>query len=301
VVAAAARAGLLDARGDLLAAVVAVEAVAQEQAAAAIALALHLGVVRGASPVDDAGEARLDLPSLVLGTTVGALALSSDDLPTEAGGRLSGRASWVAPLVPEGIVLVGARRRAEASPDAVVCAASLSGPGVIVEPMETAGLLGIVCGHVRFADTPCVVLGDTSPVMASIRILLAAAGIGMGQRALRESLTAARGQGRTIDAGGEQTIQGLLADTATELDAAMLLTWKAATASLLSLAEASMAKLAATDATQRAVARATQIVGADAFRLGHVIGRLAQDVRALELFAGRTEALRDAVAAETLP
>jgi alkylation response protein AidB-like acyl-CoA dehydrogenase len=62
-----------------------------------------------------------------------------------------------------------------------------------------------------------------------------------------------------------------------------------------------MAKLAATEATQRAVARATQVVGVDSFRSGHIVERLAQDVRALELFAGRTEALREAVALETLP
>ena len=62
-----------------------------------------------------------------------------------------------------------------------------------------------------------------------------------------------------------------------------------------------MAKLAATEATQRAVARATQVVGADSFRAGHIVERLSQDVRALELFAGRTEALREAVALETLP
>jgi hypothetical protein len=42
-------------------------------------------------------------------------------------------------------------------------------------------------------------------------------------------------------------------------------------------------------------------VGAEAFRRGHVVERLAQDVRALEVFAGRTEALREAVAGETLP
>jgi alkylation response protein AidB-like acyl-CoA dehydrogenase len=136
--------------------------------------------------------------------------------------------------------------------------------------------------------------------MTRVRILLASAGLGMGRRALNEALHAAhalRGRG----AGGEQTVQGLLADAATELDAAMLLTWKAASSSTLSLAEASMAKLAATDATLRAVARATQVIGVDSFRRGHIIESLTQDVRALELFAGRTEALRDAVASETLP
>jgi alkylation response protein AidB-like acyl-CoA dehydrogenase len=96
-------------------------------------------------------------------------------------------------------------------------------------------------------------------------------------------------------------VQGLLADTATELEAAKVLVWKAASAPSLSLAEASMAKLAATEAAQGAVVRATQVVGVDSFRAGHSVERLAQEVRALELFAGRTEALREAVAAEVLP
>ena len=121
----------------------------------------------------------------------------------------------------------------------------------------------------------------------------------MGRRALHEALQVARALGRT-GAGGEQTVQGLLADAATELDAAMLLMWKAASAGTPSLAEASLAKLAATEATQRAVARATQIVGSASFTAGHIIDRLARDVRALELFAGRTEALREAAAAELL-
>jgi alkylation response protein AidB-like acyl-CoA dehydrogenase len=122
----------------------------------------------------------------------------------------------------------------------------------------------------------------------------------MGRRALDEALHAAhalRGRG----AGGEQTVQGLLADAATQLDAAMLLTWKAASAAALSLSDASMAKLAATEATLGAVARATQVIGVDSFRRGHIVEGLTQDVRALELFAGRTEALREAVAGEMLP
>jgi len=153
---------------------------------------------------------------------------------------------------------------------------------------------------VRLDGAPFTALGPTMPFMSRVRTLLSAAGLGMGRRALHEALVAAHGR-TGHGAGGEQTVQGLLADAATELDAAMLLTWKAAAASTLSFAAASMAKLAATEATQRAVARATQVVGADSFRRGHIIERLAQDVRTLELFAGRTEALREAVALETLP
>ncbi len=132
-----------------------------------------------------------------------------------------------------------------------------------------------------------------------MRILLAAAGLGMGSARCARRCDAARAYIRN-GAGGEQTVQGLLADAATELDAARLLTWKAASGDWASLGEASAAKLVATEATQRAVARATQVIGGDSFRRGHIVEQLAQDVRALELFAGRTEALREAVARDYL-
>jgi alkylation response protein AidB-like acyl-CoA dehydrogenase len=81
-----------------------------------------------------------------------------------------------------------------------------------------------------------------------------------------------------------------------------MLTWKAAASGdEVSLAEAPQAKLAATGAAQAAVVRATQVVGVDSFRRGHIIERLTQDVRAIELFAGRTETLREAVAEAELP
>jgi len=289
VVARAARAGLITAHLDLLSAALMIDAVAWDSAPAAIILALHTGVVSGL-----AGDARVD--TLVRGDVVGAIALSSEDVPSSENGRLTGRASWVAPLVERSLAIIGVRGR-----DGLEAAAvALDAGGVAREPVTSAALAGLVCGHVRFDGAAFTAVGATMPVMSRLRVLLAAAGLGMGRRALHEALTVARGHtGR--GAGGEQTVQGLLADAATELDAARMLMWKAATSSTLSLAEASMAKLASTDATQRAVARATQVVGADSFRSGHIVEQLAQDVRALELFAGRTEALREAVAAETLP
>jgi alkylation response protein AidB-like acyl-CoA dehydrogenase len=274
---------------DLLAAAVAVEALAYESSSAGVSLALHTGVTAGLQ-----GDNRF--ADLARGKAVGAIALSSDDVPVGENGRLSGRAAWVTPLTPLGVAVVGVR----SGEGLVAAAVSLNAPGVMQEAVDTAALGGVVCGHLRLDGTPFVALGATMPFMSRIRILLAAAGLGMGRRALHEALVAAHGH-TGHGAGGEQTVQGLLADAATELEAAMLLTRKAALAREPSLADASMAKLAATEATQRAVARATQVVGADSFRRGHLIDRLAQDVRTLELFAGRTEALREAVAIETLP
>ena len=298
VVQRAAREGLLDPRADLLAVAVAAEAMAFESPAAAVIFAMHSGTALAM-----AGDGRFG--SLFNGETVAAVSLSSDDAPVEQGGRLTGRAPWVAPITAHGIAVVGPRRGGERAAFAV----ALDAPGVAIEPVRTAALAGVVCAHVTFADAPCTPIGATLPVMVRLRILMAAAGLGIGRRALREALAAAArtprpGSGNAA-AAGEQTVQGLLADAATELDAAMLLTWKAALGTTvgtrLSLADASMAKLASTGAVQRAVERATQVVGADSFQRGHIIERLAQDVRALELFAGRTEALREAVAAETLP
>jgi alkylation response protein AidB-like acyl-CoA dehydrogenase len=289
IVTAAVRAKLVDPRADLLTAAVVIEAVAWDSAGAAVALAMHTGVTMGL----EASEANGDLTR---GEVVGAIALSSDEVPVVGQGSLFGRASWVTPLTTHGLAIVGVRDGESLAAAAV----RLDAAGVTQEPVETAGLGGLVSGHVRFERTPFTPAGATQPFMSRARVLLAAAGLGMGRRALHEALAVARGH-RDRGAGGEQTVQGLLADAATELDAARMLTWKAASAPGLSLSDASMAKLLATEATQRAVARATQVVGADSFRAGHIVERLAQDVRALELFAGRTEALREAVALETLP
>ena len=307
---AAARAGLLDPEADLLAVAVAVEALARESPAGAVILALHSGTALAVA-LDDR------FSSLFRGAAVAAVELSSDDMPVEQDGHLSGRAPWVAPMTDHGIAFVGSRDNGARAAYAV----ALDAPGVTIELVGTAALAGLLCGHVTFTRVRCEPIGATLPIMTRIRILMAAAGLGMGRRALHEALTTARAA-RTA-AAGEQTVHGLLADSATELDAAMLMTWKAALAVRathasprhqkdasppreadalpLHLAEASLAKLMATGTAQRAVARATQVVGADSFPRGHIIERLAQDVRALELFAGRTEALRAAVAADLFP
>jgi alkylation response protein AidB-like acyl-CoA dehydrogenase len=287
-IAAIARAGLIGAHTDALTATVVVDSLAGESASAAIALAFHAGVVLGLG----AGSRVAGLGD---GSRIGAVALSTERVPEVRGSRLTGVASWVAPLTGGGVAVVGARQ----GPDLIAAAVALDSPGVSIDEVPTAALRGVRCGHVACADAACEVVGPPQPFMALVRVLLAAAGLGMGQRAVDIALKAAHGY-RGRGAGGEQTVQGLLADAATELEAARVLVWKAASAPHLALADASMAKLAATEAAQGAVLRATQVVGADSFRAGHPIERLAQDVRALELFAGRTEALREAAAEAVL-
>jgi alkylation response protein AidB-like acyl-CoA dehydrogenase len=233
VVREAATTGLIDPAGELLAAAVAVEAMATECASGAIALALHTAALAAFE-----GPA---LAALTDGSRVAAFTLSTDDLPAVRDSWITGRASWVGPLTTRGVALVAGREDDEL----LACAVDLDGAGVAIEAIATAALAGLAFGHVTFDGAACQPLGSPLPLMGRVRVLLAAAGLGMGRRALREALAAARVYKRT-GAGGEQTVQGLLADAATELDAAMLLMWKAAHGAPISLAEASMAKLAAT-------------------------------------------------------
>jgi alkylation response protein AidB-like acyl-CoA dehydrogenase len=289
VVMGAARIGIIDPQVDLLAAALAVEALATESPAAGMTLALHTTTLK----------ARLSqgslIDSLARGETVGALVLSSDDVPTMEDGRLSGRASWVGPITERGVAVIGARQGVQV----VACGVVLDDQRIHVSEVKTSALRGLVWAYLAFSGAPYVAAGETTSIMARARTLIASVALGICNRALRESLAVVR---REHGAGGEQTVQGLLADTATELEAARMLTWKAAArGDDVSLAEASQAKLAATSAAQAAVVRATQVVGVDSFRRGHVIERLTQDVRAIELFAGRTETLREAVAEAELP
>ena len=302
IISGAARVGLIDPHIDLFSAVVAVEAMASESASAALTFALHTSIV-----LSVAGDDRFT--GLARGEAVAAVGLASDDVASAHEGTLSGRASWVGPLTNRGVAVLGVRRTGEDDALRTAVLIELEQPGLTVDRIETAALDGFVCGHLELKRMPFMDLGSPIPIMARVRTLLAAAGLGMGRRALREALETARtpesvpapGRQPYRGAGGEQTAQGLLADAATELDAAAMLTYKAATGAVPQLADASMAKLAATEATQRAVARATQVVGAASFGAGHIVERLARDVRALELFAGRTEALREAVAEGVLP
>jgi alkylation response protein AidB-like acyl-CoA dehydrogenase len=298
VVAAAARVGLKEPPIDLMSAVAATEAMAYESVSTATTFALHTVGVLSLAGHDGFSD-------VIRGEHVAALSLSSsEESAVERERRLSGRAAWVAPMTAHGVAIVGAR----VDGDLAAFAVRLDSEGVAAKVITTAALRGLVCSHVVFTNTPCVGIGPTTPIMARMRLLISAVGLGIGRRALREALATARAAGELNPgpdsgqrAAGEQTVQGLLADAATELDAGAVLTWRGASAGTLSLAEASMAKLAVTAAAQRAVERATQVVGGMTLEAGQIIERLAQDVRALELFAGRTEALRAAVAEEILP
>jgi butyryl-CoA dehydrogenase len=136
------------------------------------------------------------------------------------------------------------------------------------------------------------------------RVAIAAQALGIGEAALAEAIDHAKRReqfGQPI--ANYQAIQWMLADIATELDAARMLTLKAAAAKdrqEKSPAEASMAKLAASEAAHKAADKAMQILASAGYRRGSVVERLFRDVRATEIYQGTSEAQRMIIAATVL-
>lgn len=138
-----------------------------------------------------------------------------------------------------------------------------------------------------------------------LRASVAAAACGMAQRALDEALAHARSRvqfGRPL--ARLQLVQQKLAVMASELDAARLLTYRAArvadTASRGLTRVSAMAKWYATEMAQRAVDQAVQIHGGAGVMATSPVDRLYRAVRALRIYEGPTEIQQLVVARELL-
>lgn len=125
------------------------------------------------------------------------------------------------------------------------------------------------------------------------RIGIAAQAVGIAQGAFEEALAYAREReqfGKAISTF--QAIQHYLADMSTELDAARLLTWKAAwtkdSRKRFSL-EAAQAKLYASEMAQRVTNKALQIHGGYGYIREYNVERYFRDARITEIYEGTSE------------
>jgi len=127
-----------------------------------------------------------------------------------------------------------------------------------------------------------------------LRPTVGAAACGMGSRALAEALAHARARRQFGKPLAEfQLVQAKLARMATDLTAARLLVYRAAWeadrgAARITL-EAAMAKSFATEAAQRIVDDAVQVLGGAGVLASHPVDRLYRSVRALRIYEGTTE------------
>ncbi len=137
------------------------------------------------------------------------------------------------------------------------------------------------------------------------RASVAAAALGFARRALDESIAHAKARrmfGATL--GDLQLTQAALGDMATGIDAAALLTYRAAwrrdVQKLPTTREAAMAKMTATETAQQVIDRAVQMFGGRGVTCGEITERLYREIRALRIYEGATEVQKLIVARELL-
>lgn len=136
------------------------------------------------------------------------------------------------------------------------------------------------------------------------RTTVAGAALGFAQRALDEALAHAMARpmfGKTL--ADFQLTQAALAEMATEVDAARLLTYRAAWLrdnGGTVTKEVAMAKMTATESAQRVIDRAVQMFGGRGVVHGQVAERLYRDIRALRIYEGATEVQKLIIGRELL-
>ena len=310
---------------DYISYALAIEAIAHASATVAVALSVTNSLV--AELIAHAGKDRQRerwLRRLAKGEAIGAFALSEPDAGTDAANQqtkavrsgseyhITGRKVWVANAEEAAVVILFARTRP-----------GLRGQGVtaFLVPMDTPGIrrtaradslgvrgLGCMDLELDITVSDDQVLGPVDQgfslaiwALQGGRGAIAAQALGIGEAALDEAIAYAKRReqfGQPI--ANYQAIQWMLADMATELAAARMLTLKAAAAKdrqEKSACEASMAKLAASEAAHKAADKAMQILASAGYRRGSLVERLFRDVRATEIYQGTSEAQRMIIAA----
>ena len=143
---------------------------------------------------------------------------------------------------------------------------------------------------------------DTLKILDKGRITIGALSVGLGRGALEESVAYSKDRkafGKSIS--DFQALRFMMADMATELDAARLLVFRAAMlcdAGRPYTQEAAMAKLFASEAACRAAAQGVQIHGGYGFTREFMVERIYRDVKLCTIGEGTSEIQRLVIARE---
>ncbi len=138
-----------------------------------------------------------------------------------------------------------------------------------------------------------------------VRSTVGAAALGLARRALDETLQRVTTRQLFGGAMAEMpVVQGHLADMGLDVDAAALMVYRAAWtkdrgAPRISR-EASLAKLAGTEAASRVIDTAVQLHGGDGVRTGSKVEELYREVRALRIYEGASDIQKVIIARQML-
>jgi alkylation response protein AidB-like acyl-CoA dehydrogenase len=313
---------------DYVSYALAIEAIAKASATVAVSLVVTNSLV--AELLAHAGRDQQRerwLRRLATGQVIGAFALSELEAGTDAANqkttavragdryRIRGHKVWVANAEHAAIAVVFACTRPGLRGQGVTAfLVPMDAPGITrTGHADSLGVRGLGCmdldldvtvGDEQVLGRVDQGFGLATWALQGGRVAIAAQALGIGEAALAEAVAYAKRReqfGKPI--ASYQAIQWMLADIATELDAARMLTLKAAAAKdrqERSTLEASMAKLAASEAAHKAADKAMQILASAGYRRGSVVERLFRDARATEIYQGTSEAQRMIIAAKVL-
>ena len=310
---------------DYISYALALEAVAHASAVVSVIASVNNSLV--AEPIAAFGsdaQKQTWLRRLATGDALGAFALSEEQAGSDAANQqtaarldengyvLNGRKVWVANAEAADVAIVFAATQPGSRGRGVgAFLVPLDAPGITrVAATDSLGVRGLGCADLELKDVQVggdALLGGPGDgfqiamwALDGGRVAIAAQALGVGQAALDAALAHAKQHeafGQPI--ANYQAIQWMLADSATELDAARMLMLKAADARGRRdrpTVEAAMAKLAASEAAHRAADRAMQILASQGYRRGSVVERLFRDVRATEIYQGTSEVQRMVIA-----
>jgi alkylation response protein AidB-like acyl-CoA dehydrogenase len=279
-----------------------VEQVARKSAAVASIVGSHAVATMAM------GDAVADRKSLESGASLATIAAADAATLTAAakggGFQLDGGARLVVSAVGADWLVLPAEL--DGKPAAFVVAASASGVH-IAEPADMLGFVGNGTADVTLTGVQvdaAAHLGDGVAAADYLRIVQAALGVGLARGALDAAVTDVRERKESGDrADRSQSVQWLLADIATDAEAARVTVWHAACQEPgPELSEAaSMARLLGAEAAVNATRRAVQVFGERGALRSTGVERLYRDAKLLEIVGGTNEQQLTHIAAHLLP
>lgn len=264
------------------------------------------------------------VPGVAAGELIPAFALSEPDAGSDAaalslaaspdggGWRLSGEKAWISNAPDADFYVVFGRTGTAGARGISAFVVAGDAEGLSGESVDLLSPHPI--GHLTFdgvlveSDRVIGAVGEGFKVAMTtldlFRPSVGAFAVGMAEAALRSATSWAQSReafGRPLS--GHQALAHRLADLATDLEAAALLVYRAASTyddgeGELVRRRSAMAKLFATETAQRVVDAAVQVQGARGLVAGSALERLYREVRAPRIYEGTSEIQREIIARE---
>ena len=273
------------------------------------------------------------LPDVAAGRAIAAFALSEPEAGSDVAAmrcaarrdgdayRLDGTKTWISNGGIADFYCVFART----APGGVRADGSIEARGIsafVVEPgdpgFSIGGRIDVIAPHplatLRFESCriPAVrrIGAEGEGFKIAMRTLdvfrasVAAAALGFAQRAFDEALAHAKSRAMFgAHLADFQLTQAALAEMTTTIEAARLLTYRAAwmrDTGRRVTAAAAMAKMTATEGAQQVIDRAQQMFGGRGVVSGEIVERLYREIRALRIYEGATEVQKLIIGREML-